>query len=320
MVKCLECDYDFTSIERLNKHRKKYSNCSNKCSRCLHKFSSLINLKKHKTIKCKKRYECIKCKKSYSSGFRLKKHICNSQKIENNQDIIIDYNPKQKQVNAIQEIIDNNPNRNIVINNYYDNSKINNVEIKDNKIQNVQNNIQNNQVNFLKTTPRNFNFDYNVSEALKQRIPEFIKMDGYEEDIADKYMYEVEEYEKLSNEIKNKYNKEPINTKGMIEFFKELQKDEKNRNVIIQKSKSGKCYVFEFTKWKEKDLKETIPNIYKKLCDNMHDIETSLNHYLRENIKEKPKRFTELKKAVENEILQLSKIKYELDQIKEIET
>lgn len=327
MVKCIKCNYDFQNTDRLKRHEEKYPNCINRCLICLKYFATAATLRRHSSVNCKQKFECEKCLKHYTTKFRQKNHKCipiiEEEQTDQKDIVIVNDKNKPNQLEQIQQILENYPNRNIVINNnnYYGN-KIDNVEIKDNKIQNVQNvqNNQINQVNFLKTTPRNFNFDYNVSEELKQRIPEFIKMDGYEEEIADKFMYETEEYEKLPDDIKNKYESKLVSTKGMIEFFKELQKDEKNRNVIIQKSKSGKCYVFEFTKWKEKDLKDYIPNIYKKVCNAMHDLESSLNHYLHEIIQEKPKKFIELKKAIEKEIWKLSKIKYELDQINKLET
>lgn len=316
---CPKCNKEFISEAYLVQHKKKNTNCINKCSICLKIFKTKKGLHKHYNVNCKQRFECENCEKLYTSKYRLCNHQCIPKNIQD---------PEHKHISAIEginvgEIVKNIPaEKNVTFNiNIYGDvgdKKINNLEINNNNNINNDIKIQNNRIkNFLNTTPRNFNFDYNVSEELKQKIPELIKMNGYDEETADKYMYEDADYQQLPDETKKKYEKEPLNTKGMMLFFKELQKDERNRNVIIQKSKSGKCYVYEHTTWKEKDSKTVLKKICDKICDSMHDRETSLNHYIREVLGRQPRRYSELRKYIEHEIWQLSKIKQELDLIEE---
>jgi len=75
----------------------------------------------------------------------------------------------------------------------------------------------------------------------------------------------------------------------------EIQKDSENRNVIIKKSKSGKCQVYdsEWTKgWNEEQLKKITTKICNKVCDTLFDRDTSLNHFIRLVLGSQPKRCT----------------------------
>ena len=133
--------------------------------------------------------------------------------------------------------------------------------------------------NFFNTTPKNFMFDYVVSDEIKNSYSDLIKMDDYSEELADKYMYEENKFkDEQSRDIIYKYDKEALQVEGMKILFTKLQNDPTNRNIMIRKSKSGKCYMYD-SQWVEKKLQKIIVKICNKLCDALYDKETSLNHF-----------------------------------------
>ena len=147
--------------------------------------------------------------------------------------------------------------------------------------------------------PKNFMFDYNLDNV---EIEDLKNLTSYSEDLADKYMYEEDQFKKLHRDIVYKYDKEKLEIEGMKILFTRLQKDPMNRNVMIKKSKSGECYIYQ-TDWVEKRLQMIITKICNKLCDTLYDKETSMNHFFRLVIGSQPRRYTELRKHIEDEIL-----------------
>jgi len=298
-MKCKICKKEFNNQEDLRKHNEMNKNCNYRCSICLKYFSNKRNLNRHGSIVCKQKFQCDTCNNIYTSRYRLKEHQCASikQDVTENTNItemlknIPNNIPSDKQVNIIN--ISNNNNNNEI------KHEINNEINSNNKIMN----------NFLTTTPVNFaNFEYKVRKDLGGLIPKLLKMDDYTEELADQYMYEEKKFKQIQNEdIIRKYDKDPLQVEGLKRFFTELQKDVENRNVIIKKSKSGKCYVYG-TEWKEKQLKETTQKICNKVCDTLFDIETSMNHFVRLILGSQPKRYTELKKHIHKEIIKAGKI------------
>jgi len=301
MENCKLCKKKFNSLQYLKQHNERNINCQNRCPICLKYYISKKGLKKHESIVCKQKFECQKCYNIYTTKNIMQNHKCISSEIHEIQNVIEIDNilrniPDDKQINI------NNIN-NININNY--NNEINN----NSKNIEVNHNSKNKMVNFLDTTPTNFgNFEYKVRKDLGGLIQKFLKMDDYTEELADQYMYEEKKFKQIQNEdIIRKYDKDPLKVEGLKQFFTELQKDVENRNVVIKKSKSGKCYVYG-TEWKEKQLKETTQKICNKVCDTLFDIETSMNHFVRLILGSQPKRYTELKKHIHKEIMNAGKI------------
>ena len=295
MIQCKKCKKIFKLQKGLDYHHNKTNNCLNKCNICLKKFTTKYGLSKHESIVCKQKYECILCDKVYSTKYNLSVHICdkNNHICDNNdQNIgeILKNLPNDKQIVIIQNIqnINNEIENKININNEIDNKKIN----IDNKKININN-------NFFDTQPKRFLFDYVVKEDDKRGL---LEIDGYSEEIADMYMYEEEKFKKQSKDIIYKYDKDKLQVEGMKILFTRLQKDPTNRNVMIRKSKSGKCYIYD-TEWIEKKLQEIITKICKRLCDTLYDQETSLNHFIRLVFGSQPNRYIELRKHIEEEII-----------------
>ena len=286
---CNKCNKNFINENSLIQHNVKNPNCINKCSICLKIFSSNKTLKKHENIVCKQRFMCIYCNNIYTTKYRVKEHIC-----KHNQNFALKNIPKNDQ--NIGEILKNIPkDKQIVIIQNISNSN-NDIDIN-NEINNNSKNRMNN--NFFDTQPNRFMFDYIVKEDDKRGL---LEIDGYSEEIADMYMYEEEKFKKQSKDIIYKYDKDKLQVEGMKILFTRLQKDPTNRNVMIRKSKSGKCYIYD-TEWIEKKLQEIITKICKRLCDTLYDQETSLNHFVRLVFGSQPKRYIELRKHIEEEII-----------------
>jgi len=317
-MECTKCNKKFKDVKRLENHHKNVK-CIHECAICLKKYVSKHTLNRHESsIICKQKYRCEACKCIYSTKYNLSVHKCSIIKTEKEN---IDQNNNEKNANAnIEEILKNIPTNipndkqiNIFnINNY--NHSNNNNEIKheiNNEINNEINHNSKNKTmnNFLTTTPVNFaNFEYKVRKDLGGLIPKLLKMDDYTEELADQYMYEEKKFKQIQNEdIIRKYDKDPLKVEGLKQFFTELQKDVENRNVVIKKSKSGKCYVYG-TEWKERQLKEITKKICNKVCDTLFDTETSMNHFIRLILGSQPKRYTELKKHIHKEIMKAGKM------------
>jgi len=134
-------------------------------------------------------------------------------------------------------------------------------------------------------------------------------------------MYFEDKFRKEQNdEIIRKYDKEPLQVEGMKLLFEEIQKEPNNRNVIIKKTKSGKCQIYdsEWTKgWNEEQLKKMTTKICNKVCDTLFDKDTSLNHFIRLVLGSQPKRCMELRKHIHNELMKAGmKLKTELVKMK----
>jgi hypothetical protein len=299
----------FKSNKGLTYHKNKTLNCINKCHICLKIFSNKQSLQKHESVLCKQKYQCEKCNNIYTSRFRLKNHVCKQMdlienkliKTENKELIDIIKNlPQDKQIFIINQNINSDNSKNI--NN--ENNIENNIEVNNNS----KNDNSKKQINtFIDTKPKNFNFDYVIREELVKNISKFLRMDDYTEELADQYMYEESKFKKEQNdEVIRKYDKEPLQVEGMKQVFSELQKEPKNRNVVMKKSKSGKCHVYD-KNWNEKKLKEITMKICNKVCDTLFEKETSLNHFIRLVLGSQPRRYSELKKHIHDEILKVGK-------------
>jgi hypothetical protein len=120
--------------------------------------------------------------------------------------------------------------------------------------------------------------------------------------MADKYMYEEKDFRECHKNFVYQYDKDNLETEGMKILFTKLQMDPRNRNVMIQKSKSGKCYVYE-TQWVQKELQKIITKVCGKLCNTIYDKNTSMNHFFHLVTGSQPRRCMELRKHIEDEIL-----------------
>jgi hypothetical protein len=309
MIKCELCKKNFTTKRYLEKHHEKTPNCIYKCHICLYLFSSKRSLVKHESIVCKQRFECNECNNIYISRYKLKTHNCEQKevKIDNIEENKVIDNSQQELVNILKnapndkQIIINNITQNIYNNNKeineINNNSKNNVELNNNSKNKIKNNI-------LDSNPKNFRFDY-VTKGIEL---EYLKnIDDYEEDMADKFMYEEKNFRELHRDIVYKYDKEKLQTEGMKILFTKLQKDPTNRNVMIRKSKSGKCYIYN-TEWVEEKLQKIITKVCNKLCDTLYEKETSMNHFFRLVLGSQPRRYTELRKHIEEEIIDIGKV------------
>lgn len=290
MFSCEKCNKSYKLSKTLNNHNIKNPNCINKCNICLKIFTSTQILKRHESVACIQKFECDKCNKVYKSRFRLNNHKC-YQKNNEIGNILKNIPNSDKQINIITI---NNINE--------DNSQIiKNKQINNN---NSNNKIMNN--NFFDTQPKNFGFNYNIKE---DDIKGLLEMDDYSEEHADKYMYEEQRFkEEQPKDLIYKYDKEALQVEGMKILFTKLQDDPKNRNVMIRKTKSGKCYVYE-KEWVEEKLQKIVTKICNKLCDTLYNKETSLNHFIRLVMGSQPKRFVKLRKHIEDEIINLKDCK-----------
>ena len=270
----------------------------NRCQICLKSYSTKGSLKRHDKVICQQKFECLDCLRQYKSRRQLNIHKCN--KVNNKIDNI-------KNDTRIVDILKNIPNDkqvNINININETNNSNNKVELNNNSKNKVETKIMN---NFLNTEPKNYRFDYLIKEELRNEMMKYINMDGYKEEEADKFMYEEDKFKELDEDIKRKYEKEPLKLEGMKEFFSKLQEESNNRNVVIKKSKSGKCYVYD-TSWNEKKLKTIITKLCNKVCDTLFDTESSVNHFIREIIESQPGRCRELRKHIQTEIRKAGKL------------
>lgn len=320
MIQCDKCNKTFATKRGYTQHSKR-PNCSNKCSICLKKFASKQSLTRHTDFNCNQRFECNKCKEIFNKKYDYNIHVMTCDDIPNkslepselskiekyvNDEII----PKQdKQINHLIQNINNISNEkpiNINITNNIINSKINsNNKIK--KIKRIRN-------TWVDTKPVNFHFGY--IDVDKDEFQDLAKIDGYDEDIADMCMYERKKFKELPKNVIYKYETESLQTKGLQMLFSELQKNKKNRNVRMKKSKTNKCYIYD-KQWVESKLKDIVTKICRNLCDYLYDKETSLNHFVNLTIMGQPKRIRDLRKHIENEILTLNKMdkleRYEIE-------
>lgn len=148
--------------------------------------------------------------------------------------------------------------------------------------------------------PKAFRYDYNTDNIDLHHLQ---SLHNYTETMADKYMYEETDFRERHKDFIYQYDKEKLETEGLKILFTKLQMDPKNRSVMIQKAKSGKCYVYE-TEWVQKELQKIITKICGKLCNTIYDKETSLNYFFHLVIGSQPGRYMELRKHIEEEILQ----------------
>jgi len=303
--KCQKCNKNFTTVQNMITHNKKYVNCTNKCNICLKTFKNRQTLKRHESIVCEQKFECEKCNNIYSTKYYLRDHKCekeiNDYKIiekYDNTDIsnILKNIPDNKQIVIIQNINNSNSNNSNEIQVDHKNINVDHKNIQVNKM-NV--NINQKTKNFFDTKPRLWSGNYKEHEDYRY----LIKLDDYDEKTADLYVYDEENFKaKQPKNLVYKYDKEALQVEGMKVLFSKLQKDPNNRNVMIRKMKSGICYVYE-KEWVEKKLKTIIVKICNKLCDCIYDKETSLNHFIRLVIGSQPKRCIELRKHIEKEII-----------------
>jgi len=285
----------------------------NRCLICLKYYSNKANLKRHEKVVCKQKFECNLCLRLYSSRQQINIHKCKPKKNNNQIELTQNDLTQNDLINNLpndRQIIINNNNNNVynITNETNTNSKneLNNNSKNDNKVMNN---------NFMNTDPKNFNFDYIIKEGLLNNISKYINMDGYKEEEADQFMYEEDKFKQQDEEVRRKYEKDPLKVEGMKEFFTELQKEPNNRNVVIKKSKSGKCQVYD-TSWNEKGLKDITTKLCNKVCDTLFDKETSINHFMREVMGSQPGRCRMLRNHIQKEIRSASKmIKEELDMI-----
>jgi len=269
------------------------------CNICLKYYANKSSLKRHEKVACKQKFKCDICVKIYCSRQWLNNHKC--KKTDKQLGINI------PDINKILEKIPDDKHVNIIITNNNNKVEMNNNsknELNNNSKNKVETKIMN---NFLNTEPKNYRFDYLIKEELRNEMMKYINMDGYKEEEADKFMYEEDKFKELDEDIKRKYEKEPLKLEGMKEFFSKLQEESNNRNVVIKKSKSGKCYVYD-TSWNEKKLKTIITKLCNKVCDTLFDTESSVNHFIREIIESQPGRCRELRKHIQTEIRKAGKL------------
>jgi len=314
MCKCDKCNKEFTK-RGLAQHKTKVPNCINKCPICLKIYCNQQSLKKHGSVVCIQNFECNICDKKYKSKYDLKYHKCKNIPIVNEiQNIPI--------VDEIQNIpivdeIQNNINLDKLIQNIPDNKQVNinitnNINYNNNINKNNSDNVNKikitnkNKNSFINKIPNNYHFGY--SRDPKINYEKLSQMDGYDEIMSDKFMYDEAKFKREQpKDIIYKYEKEMLKTEGMEILFTQLQKNPRNRNTRIKKSKSGKCYIYD-NKWIEEKLQSIISKICCKLCDHLYDKETSVNHFIRLIIGTQPRRLSELRKHIESDIVELNEM------------
>jgi len=292
---CDKCHKQFKSKQGLSNHNSRNPNCINKCMICLKTYSNQQSLKRHEMVNCKQRYECKKCLNDFNTRHNLNTHEIKCLQLNKNKEL--DQN--------ISEIIRNIPNND-------NNKQVVNIKIINNIVNNVNNINSNNKItnknNFFQKKPVNFNFGY-VKDQENIDYKELSMIDGYNEQMADMYMYEERKFkEEQPKDMIYKYEKESLKVQGMQLLFTQLQKNPKNRNTRIKKTKSGKCYIYD-KEWVEEKVQKIITKICCNLCDLLYDKETSVNHFIRLVIADQPRRLSELRKHIEEEIVRINEIK-----------
>jgi hypothetical protein len=206
------------------------------------------------------------------------------------------------------------------INIYNNNNIINNKEINSNNVGNKIGNTKignkkiSNKINFLETNPtfQKFGFNEEKYKNLNQYNEEF------DEELADMYMYEEEKFKDTqSKEQLMFFEKQSLELEGFKMLHTELQKDPKYQNVRIKKSKSGKCFIYNGS-WEEIPLQKGITKVCSKLCNSLYDKETSVNQFLHLVIGSQPRRMTDLRKHIEQNIMYLNKLPQLKKEIQEI--
>ena len=324
MFQCNKCNKEYKTENRLYNHNRKMPNCINKCLICQKQFSSKQSLNNHMIlIKCKRKYECTRCGKLCNTTHNLRIHDIKCEKtLGNSSSNLLNDKIKNELVDVIQKIPDDK-NVNIVINNHINNNVINNNNNNNNYNNNrfIKNDFfQNNPISF---DPSLYNTNYIMNDSMIN-CDRLSQIDEYDEVLADKFMYdEIKFKEDEPKDIIYNYEKASLKSQGMKMLFTKLQKNPKNRNTRIKKTKSGKCYIYVNKEWMEEKLQKIITKICCNLCDLLYDKETSINHFIRLVIGGQPKRLSALRKHIEEEIIKLNEIEkhdnvFEQNQIKEI--
>lgn len=302
MDKCDICQKKFKSIIGLQRHKTQNPNdsCIFKCINCFKLFSTKQSLRYHiNNVMCKKKFKCDICMMLFTRRQNMERHINkHNGQIE----------PIHNQLNELNDIIKNIPDNkhvNINIGNIYNNS--NNLINKE--INNNNNKISNrmiNNVNFLETKPNLFQLDYIGDDILKNLVQynEYI-----DEKMADTYLYEEKDFkENYTKEDFLFFEKKILEFEGCKMLFNELQKNSKNQNTRIKKSKSGTCYIYGSNGWEEMNLQKIITRISRKLCNFLYDRDTSVSEFINEIMITKPRRMTALRNYIEKGIINLNKV------------
>jgi len=279
-------------------------------------YASKKSLKRHESVVCIQRFECDKCDKNYSNKYNLKYHQCDildGIQSEPNQLNNIPNELNNIVPNNIEALIKNIPDKQVNINintNIYNNSNNQEITNSNNKIGNKK---MINKVNFLESQPKWLNFGYD-----EDKYKDYSKYnEDFDEKMADMYMYEEDQFKEKYKEEIVLFEKKTLELEGFKILHTELQKDSKYQNVRIKKSKSGKCYIYN-GKWEEIPLQKAITKICSKLCNSLYDKETSVNQFLNLVIGSQPRRMTDLRKHIEQNIMDLNKIPLLKNEIKEI--
>jgi hypothetical protein len=314
---CEKCGKTFKSLQKLNNHVNKII-CVHQCNICLKTFTRKETLINHtKKVKCNK--TIIKSDNLPIKNINIPDinfNIPDIKNLPNDRNIIINNNNNyyinndNKVTNVENKVIDNKVTN--VDNKIIDNKVTNNIDNKvtniDNKVtNNIDNKVTNNNVkitNFFQTNPkRHFNYPYEESIEL---INELLKLDdAYDEMLIDMFNHE-DDFQDKYPELHKKYN-DSLQVNGLKKLFTLIQQDPENRNIMIKKIKSGKCFVYE-SKWIERELQASITTLCKKLCNCLYNRITSPNTNEHVNtIIHAPKdkgKYIELRKHIENEIIQ----------------
>ena len=303
-----------------------------KCEICKKIYKTCYNLKYHKCSniinenKCLKlAYQCQKCKKDFTKG-GLQQHKTKVPNCTNKCYICLKKYTNQQTLKRHESVACKQRYECVTCDKIYnekydlkyhkciDNKQENVSEI----IPNIKNNIDNKKLmiknNFLESQPKWLDFGYD--EEKHKNYSEY--NEEFTEEMADMYMYEEDKFKEKYKEEIVLFEKKTLELEGFKMLHTELQKDLKYQNVRIKKSKSGKCHIYNRNGWEEIALQKGITKVCSKLCNSLYDKETSVNQFLNLVIGSQPRRMTDLRKHIEQNIMDLNKIPLLKNEIKEI--
>jgi hypothetical protein len=310
-MKCKICRKEYKTETGLKKHEKT-NNCNHKCLNCLKQFSTKQTLKYHlDKVSCNKKFKCEICLKLFTNKRNM---ILHTEKHTIDE-------PKNSEIEQFGKMLENLPNgQQINITNLHINSNNKVTNQVTNKINNKVTNKIVNKINFVDTKPSMFRQDYIGDEKLKELS---MFNEDINEELADLYMYEEDNFKNNYKEALIFFEKKTLEFEGFKMLFNELQKNPRNQNARIRKSKSGKCYIYTNNGWEEIPLQRAITKICNKLCNFLYNRETSVNQFIQLVSGSQPKRMSALRKHIEQYIINLnqeiSKGDIEIEEIKQIE-
>jgi hypothetical protein len=284
---CNTCHKYFAKQQNVDYHTT-HVECKHTCYNCMTEFENKRAYDYHyENVDCKKVFRCKQCNTDFKTPKLLRSHM----KL---------HDQEKKQENKQIHIINNNYNCNI------GNIGNNNINIqKPRKKRNPE---------FMNSNPDNFcRIGYDLSHISKKQMQQYRMMNTYHTDDYLEYYFNNDNYKEVmknhdpstAKEIIFALEKEKLKIEGFRLFFREIMKLEKNRNARIRKQKSGEIYIYD-DKWVKRKLSKVIDQICRKIHRDLYESMDDLAQFIGMIIRSQKKRYSDMRKAIEQEIIKLN--------------